>query len=666
MLNQIHPGLYNLSIGNIKVTEKVEVTIKYIQKLQFIDDEIRIRIPTTFAPRYGDPRDGGLKDHETPLVSALNVRSTSFTGEFYGVFANAKITSPSHSISVINKEDSSTFHLCDEKVVMDRDFIIKLIPSERKQCVAKLVEEEKSYMVYSRFQPYIENKENSPLNIHIVLDCSGSMAGVAIEQSRDSLMQILNILGDKDKVNLTLFGSNYKTFSEYPLRASRDNLAPLFNLVANLQADMGGTEMLAALESVFKSHRKMEESFDVMLITDGAVFENESLLRLAKNHRGRVFTVGVGHSAGEIVEELAEVSGGACELITPDEGMVDKIERHCRRMRTKRIPGARIEWPSKLSRQEPEKIKTLYSGDTIHVFGYFDKKPEGEVALAWENDAGISSGLVTEIPVISVCAKSDDIHPLSQLAAFETINRTKFELEKAALSERYGIVSECASMILVHEREELEKATALPELHQVEHMISSGSHGIGAMHSIGFASGPVEDIPAFLRRSSPGSGALFQTRSRDTSRSSKGRYYKIKSRIHPSLKVAKIIITKWLQELENQNISLSGLELDDLAGIPFKGLSDELMNILIDIATRDRHRDENALVISFLRLVLDSNEEFEVSRQIKRKIRYQYRKNSNCPDYLEKLERAVEKLEKKPFQDSEISHTRKLFGNQST
>jgi Ca-activated chloride channel family protein len=43
----------------------------------------------------------------------------------------------------------------------------------------------------------------------------------------------------------------------------------------------------------------------------------------------RVFAVGVGSAvAEEMLRRLAQETGGACELVSPREGMAEKIARH--------------------------------------------------------------------------------------------------------------------------------------------------------------------------------------------------------------------------------------------------------------------------------------------------------------------------------------------------
>ena len=66
-----------------------------------------------------------------------------------------------------------------------------------------------------------------------------------------------------------------------------------------------------------------------MLITDGEVWDWEKVTAMAAKSGYRFFTVGVGSSVSEaFVRTLADVTGGACELVSPHEDMAEKIVRH--------------------------------------------------------------------------------------------------------------------------------------------------------------------------------------------------------------------------------------------------------------------------------------------------------------------------------------------------
>ena len=66
MVEKSASGLYTANLGNLKDGEEAVIEIEYAQLLRFEQGRVRLSIPTTIAPRYGDAHGpGGLAPHET-------------------------------------------------------------------------------------------------------------------------------------------------------------------------------------------------------------------------------------------------------------------------------------------------------------------------------------------------------------------------------------------------------------------------------------------------------------------------------------------------------------------------------------------------------------------------------------------------------------------------
>ena len=111
-----------------------------------------------------------------------------------------------------------------------------------------------------------------------------------------------------------------------PVSADADNMKKAENLLEILDADMGGTEIGQAITAAVKGKKPDKFSKEVLLITDGEVWEWEKVVSSVAKSGYRFFTVGVGSSVSEaFVQTLALSTGGACELISPHEEMAEKI-----------------------------------------------------------------------------------------------------------------------------------------------------------------------------------------------------------------------------------------------------------------------------------------------------------------------------------------------------
>ena len=85
-----------------------------------------------------------------------------------------------------------------------------------------------------------------------LVDCSGSMAGSAINQTKIALEKALTKLleGPQCYITLTKFGNNSQSWRETAFPLNTQTMEEALTWVRNLSANMGGTEMLRAVQRV--------------------------------------------------------------------------------------------------------------------------------------------------------------------------------------------------------------------------------------------------------------------------------------------------------------------------------------------------------------------------------------------------------------------------------
>ncbi len=101
---------------------------------------------------------------------------------------------------------------------------------------------------------------------------------------------LTKLLTERDRFSLTLFGSEYEHIVP-PVTADRMGLKQLNIAVRNMGANFGGTEMRAAAEATFDlAFPALADNTeaDVLLITDGDVWEAQALVDAAKASGHRV------------------------------------------------------------------------------------------------------------------------------------------------------------------------------------------------------------------------------------------------------------------------------------------------------------------------------------------------------------------------------------------
>lgn len=100
LLAQAGSGLYTASIGNLLPGEMATIRFQYGLLLRWNGDRVRFAMPTTIAPRYGEPASAGLAPHQAPKYAFDQERALSLRVAVRGLLKDARFNSPSHSVRV--------------------------------------------------------------------------------------------------------------------------------------------------------------------------------------------------------------------------------------------------------------------------------------------------------------------------------------------------------------------------------------------------------------------------------------------------------------------------------------------------------------------------------------------------------------------------------------
>ena len=369
-------------------------------------------MPTTIAPRYGNPASGGLAPHQEPAHAVDAERSFSVKVLVRGVLQRASWTSPSHDVSVTPGARQTTIALV-RPAAMDRDLVLEARSPAVSASQALVARDDGGWVVLASFRPDISdvNAEPEGRNVKIVVDCSGSMAGDSIAQVRIAGERILDGLRPVDRFDVVAFGSDQRILFGCETPATTANVARARRFVRGLDADMGGTEIEAALEVAYGIGGEGGMRHDLLLITDGEVWDAAPAVERARGSDHRIFTVGVGSSVAEpFVRALAEATGGACELVAPRADMGERIHRHFQRIGATPVRAARLHWPAPVRHVVPDPLPPPFPGDTMHLFGSFAERPRGAVVLEMELADGRTVRQRMEIdadPAETAAAQSD-------------------------------------------------------------------------------------------------------------------------------------------------------------------------------------------------------------------------------------------------------------------
>ncbi len=605
MLEQVQPGLYAMNVGNILAGEEVRVTIRYSELQTWQGDSLRFRLPTTIAPRYGNPERGGLQTHHIPEHDLLVENWFKLTLTLSGILTQAELACPTHQIVISNSKQGKIVTLATGLASMDRDFILNIdLPESARDTVLLDHDVDGGFVALASFKPRLPASEIiPPKNIKIVVDCSGSMAGDSINQARQAISDILQHLRPEDFFNIVAFGNSAKAFFNQQVIASTNNITTVRRQLRSLEADMGGTEMGPALQAAVHLVGPSIAS-DMLLITDGQIWEFEELVRTVQASGHRVFTVGVGSAVSEAcVRQLASETGGACELVTPNEEMAATIVRHFKRIMLPRADNVSIQWPAEPIQVIPENLGPVHDGDTLHVFARFREQPHGSAALTLTLADGrsvIQAARQDEGMTMVQTINHVEPGPLARMAIWESI-RGQDDASAVALAVRYQVITPRTNYLVVAERTEEDRCQDLPRLRKATQMSAAGWSGTGAVTrapSVSFSkSVPAEAPPRSDVRFSRAPAIDWRQQT------SPDRFFQKCGWRH----------TRWL---------LPVLQLKSYSDLIVCDLPDRILNALKAIAERQAPEvTEAMIVLAFLQTLAISAVQLETSRNFRRALR---------------------------------------------
>jgi Ca-activated chloride channel family protein len=476
MLEAIEPGLYTMNVGNLLPKETAIIRFVYAIVYRWVRDTLRVSLPTTIAPRYGASPHA---PHQTPESSLVVENQFSLQVEVFGSLREGHFVCPSHAVMLASFPERAVITLTQANAVMDRDFILMVKAPQATHSFAIYGTDGEGAAAIASFQPLFPGlRQPRPLDLAIVIDCSGSMQGDSIAHAKQALAGILDALESRDRVTVVAFGSTTKQLSDRLLPCTPANLGKARQFADELKADMGGTEIGPALQAAYAASGS--ESGDVFVVTDGEVSSWKAIVAEAKRSGRRVFTVGVGSAVSEaFVRGLAAATGGGCELVSPREGMADRVIRHFERMRAPRAKRVAIHWPEGARDSVPATFGAVFEGDTVTASAQFDcPSISGHVALEIETDGG--DVFRQQLAMTPLRESADRVSTVARLAASARLK----EMDRAAGLEqalRYRLVSPWTNWLVVAARSDGQKAFDIPALRKVPQTLAAGWGGMGAM-----------------------------------------------------------------------------------------------------------------------------------------------------------------------------------------
>jgi len=181
---------------------------------------------------------------------------------------------------------------------------------------------------YSKYENSLINE--SPGLFVFLIDQSGSMSGKPIELLKQGLLLLIQSLPPNSYFQLIGFGTNFKKYNEEAVEYNEENVEYILNIINNLDADLGGTNINSPLESIYSdtSYSKINLSKHIFLLTDGQVNDREGCVNLitANSNKFRMHAFGIGNAFDKyFIERSGKLGKGSSFFIEDVEEISSTI-----------------------------------------------------------------------------------------------------------------------------------------------------------------------------------------------------------------------------------------------------------------------------------------------------------------------------------------------------
>jgi Ca-activated chloride channel family protein len=389
LLDEERPDVFTASIGNLAPGAEVQIELTYVTELPLEDDSIRFTLPTTVSPRYAPRQDQvGIGRPPADVLNPPRLAGVpyglSFTARVGTQGSVRRIESPSHPISVDLDDTGATVTLPQQQAALDRDLVLVVTPREatRSQLVLERTRSGKVAAAIT-FRPTFA-AARVPADVVFLVDRSGSMQGSSIEQVRNALQICLRSLESGCSFNIIGFGSAFESLFAECRPYDERSLAEASSYVASLEATLGGTELLPAIQFVLGQATRRERVMQLVVMTDGQVTNSDAVIAeaAARSDRARVFTFGIGRGASHhLVKGLARAGGGAAECVYPGERLEPKIVRLFRRALSPALTDVQVDWGGVPVTNVPARVGSVFADEPLRLYGFMDECAAGIVTL---------------------------------------------------------------------------------------------------------------------------------------------------------------------------------------------------------------------------------------------------------------------------------------------
>jgi Ca-activated chloride channel family protein len=348
------------------------------------------------------PADDGIVEYIYPLKTDGKATRTleefSIKATIKSQHAVQNVYSPTHAISlkkISDKQTEVTFER--DQALLDKDFQLMYSTGNKEIGLTTMfyrpISSEDGYFLML-ISPQIElSKSNEiPRDVVLVLDTSGSMSGVKMDQARKALKYCLQNLNPQDRFGLMNFSTTVTRYRDDLVAANTEQIDHAKQWVDKLQA-RGGTAIQDALNAAIDMRSKDESrNFTIVFFTDGepTIGETnpEKIVKEVSTRNSantRIFTFGVGDDVNAtFLDQLADQTRAVSTYVRPAEDIEAKVSSLYSKISHPVLANLRVTAGDNVHLEEmyPPNLPDLFFGGQVVVLGRYSGQGSAAIKLS--------------------------------------------------------------------------------------------------------------------------------------------------------------------------------------------------------------------------------------------------------------------------------------------
>ncbi|MFG0293609.1 MAG: VIT domain-containing protein [Phycisphaerales bacterium JB050] len=496
LMTQQRPNIFTQKVANIEPGKTIDIDITYFQTLRYDNDAWEFTFPMVVGPRFNPAgsTDGigaapvGAQPGATGQTTQISyLAPEQRSGHDIGLTVNidagmpvGRISSRSHVIEV-DRHDSTraTVRLASTDTIPNKDFVLRYEVASsdiRSGLITHDNGDGTGYFSLMLVPPAdATTLERKPVELVFVLDCSGSMRGKPMEQSKAAMRRALRSMQPEDTFQIVRFSSNASQLGTRPLEATNKNIERGLEYIDGLSGG-GGTMMIEGIKAALDFPQDPKRLRYVVFLTDGYIGNESEILGAVHDKLGnaRVFSFGVGSSPNRfLMERMAKIGNGCVAFLGLNDPAVDVMDDFFERVSHPAMTDLAIDFGNaEVESVYPRRPADLYAGRPVIITGRYNGSLPDTIAVRGRLGGETRDLLV---PVRDAAASGERFDALAALWA-----RTKI----ADLAEQmtwtrdqdtqFGLAGEIERVALAHNL--MSAYTAFVAVDSLT--ITEGSHGV--------------------------------------------------------------------------------------------------------------------------------------------------------------------------------------------